>query len=324
MGSVLIIIQSNVAVLNLWNHHQENGVLQKVVPSHGLILNPQYQRDNYCWLKSFTSWGGCILIVWSQISAIRPASKTPGLMFYNSFTVSGFLVPSLREKHTSQTLKIQGGLVGPCNKKGFDEALHTGLIIATLSIAISKSIISAFWCMFYTYQDYGKAIWFLMYTERRIKPNRPDKQLAVSSLQACPHRLRVLIVIGQITTQSQPDNHVARHLQVKEWMLLFCCQCQPQVKNLERWLSWYPVKSCLKPTDEAGPEMECTIYIIYINILYCLHLGTSNQTGSLWSWKKAQRNNQPNHARYLHVTYLYPKHWGPKQSTHSHCRQGHC
>lgn len=117
VGSVLIIIQSNVAVLNLWNHHQENGVLQTVVPSHGLILNPQYQRDNYCWLKSFTSWAVCILIVWSQISAIRPASKTPGLMFYNSFTVSGFLVPRLREKHTSQTLKIQGGLVGPCRKK---------------------------------------------------------------------------------------------------------------------------------------------------------------------------------------------------------------
>lgn len=112
-----VLIQSNVAVLNLWNHHQENGVLQTVVPSHGLISNPQYQRDNYCWLKSFTSWGVCILIVWSQISAIRPASKTPGLMFYNSFTVSGFLVPRLREKHTSQTLKIQGGLVGPCRKK---------------------------------------------------------------------------------------------------------------------------------------------------------------------------------------------------------------
>lgn len=35
----------------------------------------------------------------------------------------------------------------------------------------------------------------------------PDKQLAVSSLQALPQRLRVLIVIAQITTQSQPDNH---------------------------------------------------------------------------------------------------------------------
>ena len=34
-------IQSNVAVLNLWNHHQENGVLQKVVPSHGQLLLTQ-------------------------------------------------------------------------------------------------------------------------------------------------------------------------------------------------------------------------------------------------------------------------------------------
>ena len=168
-----VLIQSNVAVLNLWNHHQENGVLQTVVPSHGLISNPQYQRDNYCWRQILHKLRG--LYSYCMEPDFPPFARLQRHLGWCSTIASRFRVSwsQVWEKNIqAQTLKIQGGLVGPCRKK---------VVMKRKKYSTNHCYVECCHIKNQLFQPFDACciprLWngYMMYTERSIKPNRPEQ-----------------------------------------------------------------------------------------------------------------------------------------------------